>query len=296
MTNRNPPSRPDRAVVAPALDSRPVDVEPVGDDLEAAAALDDDGSMDHDGTVHFSHRYVNEPYAVSSSDSTGATPLNFGAMDLGWLKAELGKEGRSQAGLARHMGWSSASIANRVVSGDRQIKANELPKIHAYLASTGEGATLPHVLPGALSTPVGVRFINRHGKVEAGAWREVFPDETLEPVPVPDVPLFSGNDVFALDVVGPSMNEHYPDGSVVICRRGGSPMNMVGKHVVIERVDAGGKVETTLKELTVNNAGEFELWPRSSDERFKEPIRLDPADEREVRVIGRVIWMMKPVP
>lgn len=254
--------------------------------------------------MRFSHRPVNRRYAVSSSDSNAPTPLYREVMDLEWLKTELQKPGRSQSALARFMRLSSPSIVNRIVSGDRQIKAHEAEMIRAYLAATqrsgdnasaGGGAALAP-LTRELTPPVGVRFIKLHGKVEAGAWREVFPDAPQESYPVPDLQMFAGDDLFVLGVAGPSMNEHYKDGSFVVCRHWrGLPIDLVGKHVVVERTDAGGKVETTLKELVMNDRMEFELWPRSTDPRYQEPIHLDPADDREVRVIGRVIYKFEPV-
>jgi transcriptional regulator with XRE-family HTH domain len=51
------------------------------------------------------------------------------------LKEQLGKYGRSQAGLARHLGIDTSAV-NRIVNGKRQIKAAELKPIHDYLELT----------------------------------------------------------------------------------------------------------------------------------------------------------------
>lgn len=51
------------------------------------------------------------------------------------LKIELSRFGRSQAGLARRLGKDTSAV-NRMVSGERHIKAAELPIILDYLEST----------------------------------------------------------------------------------------------------------------------------------------------------------------
>jgi len=53
-------------------------------------------------------------------------------MDHKWLKEMLGRPGYSQAGLAAALGRNPSAI-NRMVRGERQIKARELPIILKYL-------------------------------------------------------------------------------------------------------------------------------------------------------------------
>lgn len=66
--------------------------------------------------------------------------------DPQWLKAELAKPGRSQAGLGRAMGLRSSAV-NRLVQGGRQLKAKEAAQIEAYLAeSEADGAAEPTLM------------------------------------------------------------------------------------------------------------------------------------------------------
>ncbi|MBS0521859.1 MAG: helix-turn-helix transcriptional regulator [Proteobacteria bacterium] len=53
-------------------------------------------------------------------------------MDLKWIAEMLERPGFSQAGLARALGKDAAAV-NRMLKGDRQIKANEVPVILDYL-------------------------------------------------------------------------------------------------------------------------------------------------------------------
>jgi phage repressor protein C with HTH and peptisase S24 domain len=66
-------------------------------------------------------------------------------MDPKWLKEMLGRPGYSQAGLAAALGRNPSAI-NRMVQGERQIKASELPTILKYLnepASVGPTDAAP---------------------------------------------------------------------------------------------------------------------------------------------------------
>lgn len=55
------------------------------------------------------------------------------------LKRYLDMPGRSQAALARWLGFPDNSYVNKMVKGQRQIKLDELPKIQAYLKATARG-------------------------------------------------------------------------------------------------------------------------------------------------------------
>lgn len=212
-------------------------------------------------------------------------------MDHKWLRNELDKPGRSQSALARFLGVEHASIVNRMVSGARQIKATEADKIRAYLDGTSrEPVTLSH--SGASLTNAAHLLVR--GTVEAGSWKELaYSDTALEELPAPQSIVNSG--AFALRVVGPSMDLFYPDGSYVVIQPWhGGPLPF-GKHVVVER-ERDGLIETTVKELVKTPGGAVELWPRSSQSAHQSPIAYDEHDDAAVRVVGRVTWMISPVP
>jgi len=70
-------------------------------------------------------------------------------MDHKWLKEMLGRPGYSQAGLAAALGRNPSAI-NRMVRGERHIRASELPIILKYLDEpAGAGAFVAALPPGA---------------------------------------------------------------------------------------------------------------------------------------------------
>lgn len=218
-----------------------------------------------------------------------------GHMDPKWLKDELAKPGRSQAGLAAHLDYDASKV-NRMCSGQRQVKAWEADKIREYLALTSPDANNTGAAIRHASQPmVQASLLPIRGVVEAGSWREVafqdiFPPETVEVQPGAVSP-----GAFALKIRGPSMDLFYPSGSHVVVRPCLGEIPQVGKHVVIERT-RDGLVETTLKELVRASDGTLELWPRSRHPAFQNPIPYDDAEDSQVRIIGVVTHAIIPAP
>lgn len=137
------------------------------------------------------------------------------------------------------------------------------------------------------------------GIVEAGSWRNTgeFVDEQLDEIAAPALPNYPPYQQFSLKVVGPSMNRIVEDGEYVVCldlRQDGAE-SRDGDIVVVERTRAG-LVETTLKVLRMNAAGQTELWPDSSHPNHQEPIVLESSEEdTQVMIIGRVLASFKPI-
>jgi SOS-response transcriptional repressor LexA len=115
------------------------------------------------------------------------------------------------------------------------------------------------------------------GDVQAGVWQTVVEQsEPIDEVPIV-LPGFEAAQLFALRVVGPSMNQHYPEGTIVVC----CPAVEIGvrdrDHVIVERRQ-NGLVETTVKEVVQEKSG-VALWPRSGDPAFQTPTRIKRGDE-----------------
>lgn len=142
------------ARVGPTKNARPVQPEPIGDDSDAAAARDDGGSgISHAETMRLSQCPVNALFAPSlrSSQWQDSAPASHNQRMTG---EELGRllemPGRSQASLARWLGFTDNSYVNKIVKGTRKIKLEEAPKIAEYLRVTAHG---DEVDPGIDRTP-----------------------------------------------------------------------------------------------------------------------------------------------
>jgi transcriptional regulator with XRE-family HTH domain len=65
-------------------------------------------------------------------------------MDINQISAALQRMGKTQAELARYMGWSE-STASRLLSGQRQLKAREMQKIRMFFGDAEFSAIAPEI-------------------------------------------------------------------------------------------------------------------------------------------------------
>lgn len=134
------------------------------------------------------------------------------------------------------------------------------------------------------------------GKVAAGAWRDATElpteDQQLVPyMPRADRPIPDG----ALELEGDSMNEIWPDRTIIFYKRivtGYRPVT--GHRVVIERWRAG-EVEVTCKEVQVLDDGQVLLIPRSLNPAHR-PVLLAGGEEDEIRIWAIVTDTLQPEP
>jgi repressor LexA len=173
-------------------------------------------------------------------------------------------------------------------------RALEVPT--TYL--TGE-SNLGGLLAGAHDTrklPLRIDYIV--GEVRAGEWLEAaeWPQEERVPFAVPVATEYQGLSLFGVIVRGPSMNEIYPDGTVLIAIKlaelGREPEP--GERVIVYRQRPDGRIEASAKEYRVGLGGRVELWPRSTSPEHKEPIFLEGKEAAGVRVHALVIGSYRP--
>lgn len=205
------------------------------------------------------------------------------------------KRTRNQSGLSVRELSKLTGIGEKAIraheTGQNGIRPEAAEKYASALSVQPE-FILFGTTPSNLVEGFDVRMIPRLGVVQAGAWHELVEAEP-EPddyIPWNDPTYARARRVYALTVLGPSMNRHYPDGSTVIVCDAVECGVREGDHVVVRRT-RGSLVETTLKEVVVNKAGEVELWPRSTDQAFQTPLvleRVRDADEGPA-IIGVVI-------
>lgn len=114
------------------------------------------------------------------------------------------------------------------------------------------------------------------GNVEAGVWREAIrlPREDWKRVPVP-VPEKYERSAFCLVSAGPSMNQVYPESSMLVCVKLVDFEESLesGDRVVVHRV-RGNLIEQTARELRIDGNRAW-LWPKSDHPQHQAPVGID---------------------
>lgn len=225
-----------------------------------------------------------------------AIPSNFlpaHIMPMGYLDqlADLRKrKGLTQAGLAERMGVEQPTV-QRWEKGKREPSLGQLIDLAKVL----------DVEPGALIDPsiavsIGPRLFVK-GEVAAGVWRRAFElaqDEWQSFTGRADVSA-NAEHRFGLRVVGDSMNEVYPPGTIVECVSVfGHIEPEPGRRVVVLRTNENDEVEATVKEL-VEQEGELWLVPRSTNPAHRPFKATEPEPGiREVRIAAVVVASVRP--
>lgn len=198
--------------------------------------------------------------------------------------------GLTQGQLAERLKVEQPTV-QRWESGNREPNMTKLADIAAALGVE------PGELFGAGFIPLGPRLFVK-GEVAAGVWVEAYEwpeDEWQAFTGRPDVSADLPHR-FGLRIAGQSMNEIYPEGSIVECVSVfGHTEVEPGKRVVILRTRADGRIEATVKEL--QQSGDGKLWavPRSSDPSFH-PFSLTEPEEGivTIQVIATVVASYRP--
>lgn len=163
------------------------------------------------------------------------------------------------------------------------INRGYVPKHPDVVALADILDTTPEYLTGATdnpaveSQPLTLQRIWVRGDVQAGVWRNAseWPDDEWYPVPAVPDPRYPQVRRFGLVVKGTSMDQLYPDGTVLICasfievRR----PPRTGEKVIVQR-RRHDEIEATVKEFRLADDGTAWLVPRSSDPRHQAPIPL----------------------
>ncbi|MHA7900795.1 MAG: LexA family protein [Henriciella sp.] len=196
------------------------------------------------------------------------------------------------------VGASSNFIYDILNDKVKSPRADTLAELAGYL-----DVSLTWLLTGRMGSgeSPGVRVV---GKAEAGAWREINNfEETTEYTPIAPVAAYPAEAQFAVEVAGESVNNFCSSGGWVICVRpdaylpnGADEQKALNnKFVVVERINADGLVETTIKKYVVNGES-IELRPDSNDPRHQKPVRYDEKNGATVQISGVVILKLEPAP
>ena len=214
---------------------------------------------------------------------------------LEWVIENLKKPGKSQSGLARHLGLDPSAI-NRVVAGKRELKTKEIPGAAEYFEAT------PPEFEISLAPNTSLVPARLAGVVEAGSFREVedFDQSEPETVFVPQDAQFPSARVLLFDVAGDSMNDLKPfpilPGAQAVCLAFEDIADQVkvrdGMVVVVERTRDGGHTrEWSIKQVEYY-PDRVEFHPRSTNPRHK-PIVLPHDYQADDGTIVQIIALLR---
>lgn len=273
-----------------------------------SAELLDDGSgwlMTHSGIFDNRTDKVKPACSISAQDAELGIVRNAHMRRdpyIEWLIENLKRPGKSQSGLARHLGLQPSMI-NKVVNGSRKLASHELAGAAAYFGEEAPAVSAA-TQSGGLKPAVVV------GTAEAGAFREV--DEMMDDgerveVAVPADDKFPNARLIIFDVAGDSMNALTPrpvlDGDRVVCVAYEDVAHSFplrdGMVVVVERKQAGGHIrEWSVKQLEIYE-DRLEFHPRSHNGRHKPIVvqrDLEADDGVSVEIIGMVRRVINEIP
>jgi transcriptional regulator with XRE-family HTH domain len=176
--------------------------------------------------------------------------------------------------LRKRQGLTQAALAERLKVEQPTVTRWENGKRELTVATLIEIADALGVEPGALLTkdsampmPLGPTLYCK-GKIAAGRWKAAVEDPEDEWASFtgrPDVKADIAHR-FGLKIEGDSMDELYPDGTIVECVSVfGHTEIAAGKRVVVVRENTDGLYEATVKELVEDAAGEMWAVPRSTN-------------------------------
>lgn len=220
---------------------------------------------------------------------------------LDWIRENLKKPGKTQSGLAAHLGIAHPQIT-QLLKGARKLKVDELPRIAEYLEADLPGGDVVASAGGLTEGLVA-------GTVEAGTFREVdeFDQSERQRIAIPRDELFPNARQLLFDCSGDSMNDLKPrpilQGDRLVCLAYDDVEHLVelksGMVVVVERTrDSGHFREWSVKQLELY-PDRAEFHPRSTNPKHK-PIVIrqdDGADDgMKVQVIGLVRRVMNEMP
>lgn len=186
-------------------------------------------------------------------------------MDIKTIKSLLGKSGKSQADLARYMGWSDSRVS-KLLNGGRHLKEFEAEKIRGFFKVTAPSYetepvsdvrrvdTLPAIPPRS-SMPKDVPILGTAWGGESGDF--TMNGETGGFASRPEK-YIGRKDIFALYVQGTSMEPRYYSGELIVVEKRRPPQN--GDHVVVELLERpDGTREAYLKVLIARTGTKIKL-------------------------------------
>ena len=234
-----------------------------------------------------------------SSARSQAAVWHSTAMRNAWIKERLQQLGKTQAGLGRHLDLPRSRVSE-MIKGGREIQTDEVGRLAGFL-ELSENEVLRRS-EGAKTVVTPYQRIRIDRFVQGGYWcsDNTLPESEVVDIYLPPIEAPSAQ-VYGLRVKGNSMDQEYPDGSIVFC----VPVEHLpralqsGDHVVVERRQHD-EMEATVKELQQAADGTWWLVPRSTDPRHQTALPLEADGERyddgsaaPVAVTGLVVYDLR---
>jgi transcriptional regulator with XRE-family HTH domain len=193
----------------------------------------------------------------------------------------------SQDDLAQATGTSAQQIG-RLEMGKRKLTTDWMQRLAPALNAK------PSDLMEIESTHHRIKL---QGEVQAGRWRgRDESDVELEYFDIPLPEAYAQLRPYALRVVGPSMNNLYPEGTILICchLEDLNEQPIPGKRYIIDDIDPADGIETTVKEFVLDESGRPWAWPRSSHPLHQEPVALDEGrNGHTIQIKARVVFSLR---
>lgn len=224
-------------------------------------------------------------------------PMTTAATIRSWLQETLTDTGLTVKQWAKRAGVAESTI-HRALKEDYQYVTSS--RTLSRLASA-IGVAAPET-NSSEPQMVGAEFLPIRYEVGAGNWQEISDSQVFygSGTVAPD-PAYASFPQWLERVSGDSMDREYRDGELIhvvdALALGYAPQH--GDHVVlVRRRNNGAEMERTVKEVVRTQSGTFEFWPRSSNPRWREPVRLvDGVEEDqsiEIEVAALVIGSYRP--
>ncbi|KKL72777.1 hypothetical protein LCGC14_2081540 [marine sediment metagenome] len=200
-----------------------------------------------------------------------------------WIEDCLKHLGKTKSEFGKALGVPPPRITE-IIQGTRRIQPGEVVPaarfLHLPVAVVLERASAEPENEPRLEHVPGLDPIYIKGEVRAGHWSQAqeFPADEQEHFYAPaPTHLYPG--LYALRVVGPSMDIIFPDKTILMV----APLHEyfgpieTGLFVIAQRVH-DGLFETTVKQLEIID-GRYWLWPKSTRPEFISPIEIPPPED-----------------
>lgn len=206
------------------------------------------------------------------------------------LRQLLEERGVTARAASREIGKGDTLLRDILSGRSRNARGDTLHEIAAYLGVPVSELQMGEGPAGDIAQQPVITTLPLLGKVQAGAWLEI--DDTSQEEPEMLAAALDRRypraQQWLREVDGDSMNARniFPGDIAHIVELTGSGVALVsGMIVEVTRLRAGGALrEITLKEVEVADDGQVILWPRSTNPKWAEPIRLREKDDGEVTV------------